>query len=122
MLQHNFLTYSGKIIISIILEIVYFPIWWYSVGLYRLLKNTANIFRNQEKSLGFLVWAKNILVPMYGQTDWAGRLISFLVRLVQVIGRGFVLTIWLIICLAIIIFWLALPPFLLLALIFQVLR
>jgi len=122
MLQHNFLTYSGKIIVSIILEIVYFPIWWYSVGFYRLLKNTWNLFRNQEKSLGFLVWAKNILVPMYGQTDWAGRLISFLVRLVQVIGRGFVLTIWLIICLAIIIFWLALPPFLLLALIFQVLR
>jgi len=122
MLQHNFLTYSGKIIVSIILEIVYFPIWWYSVGFYRLLKNTWNLFRNQEKSLGFLVWAKNILVPMYGQTDWAGRLISFLVRLVQVIGRGFVLTIWLIICLAIIIFWLVLPPFLLFALIFQILR
>ena len=122
MLQHNFLTYSGKIIVSIILEIVYFPIWWYSVGFYRLLKNTWNLFRNQEKSLGFLVWAKNILVPMYGQTDWDGRLISFLVRLVQVIGRGLVLTIWLIICLAIIIFWLALPLFLLFTLIFQVLR
>ena len=122
MLQHNFLTYSGKIIISIILEIVYFPIWWYSVGFYRLLKNTWNLFCNQEKSLGFLVWAKNILVPMYGQIDWAGRLISFLVRLVQVICRGFVLFVWLLVCLVIIIFWLVLPPFLLLALIFQVLR
>jgi hypothetical protein len=121
MLQHNFLTYGGKIIISLILEILYFPIWWYSVGFYRLLKNVWDFWRNQEKSLGFLIWAKNIFVPMYGQSDWAGRLISFLVRLVQIIFRGFVLLLWLLVCLVVVILWLALPLLLIFALIFQLL-
>jgi len=122
MLQHNFLTYSGKIIILLILEVVYFPLWWYSVGFGRLVRDVWNFWRDQEKVLGFSVWAKNIFVPMYGQSDWAGRLISFLVRLVQVIFRGLALFIWLIICLVIILFWLALPPLLIFAFIFQVLK
>lgn len=122
MIQHNFLTYSGKIIISLILEIIYFPVWWYSVGFFRLLKNVWCFWRDQEKSLGFAVWAKNIFVPMYGQNDWAGRLISFLVRLVQVIGRGLALLIWFMICVLLILFWLTLPLLLLTALFFQVLN
>lgn len=122
MLQHNFLTYSGKIVVSLVLEIVYFPIWWYSVGFYRLIINGGNFLRDQEKALGFMVWAKNIFVPMYGQADWAGRLISFIVRLVQIIARGFVMLIWLVIFLLVLIFWLALPLVLLLALFFQILK
>jgi hypothetical protein len=122
MLQHNFLTYSGKIIISLIFEIVYFPVWWYSVGLGRAIKNIWHFWRDQEKVLGFLVWAKNIFVPMYGQYDWAGRLISFMVRLVQIIFRGFVLFIWLILCLFALLAWLALPILLLIALAFQILK
>lgn len=122
MLQHNFFIYGGKIIVSLILEIVYFPIWWYSVGFGRTLKNVWNFWRDQEKILGFSVWAKNIFVPMYGQSDWAGRLISFLVRLVQVIFRGFALLIWLFICLVVLIIWLTLPVLIILALIFQILK
>jgi len=120
MFQHNFLTYGGKIIVSLALEIVYFPIWWYSVGFYRLLKNVWNFLCDQEKSLGFSVWAKNIFVPMYGQSDWAGRLISFFVRLVQIIFRGVALLFWIVICILLTIFWLALPLMLLLALFFQI--
>lgn len=122
MLQHNFLTYSGKLVVALILEIIYFPIWWYSVGFFRTTKNIYKFWRDQEKSLGFSVWAKNIFVPMYGQSDWAGRLISFLVRLVQVIFRGIALLIWLLICLVILIVWLALPIFLVIALFFQILK
>ncbi len=122
MMQHNFLTYSGKILLSLVFEIVYFPIWWYSVGLYRHLKNIWRFLRNQEKSLGFHVWLKNIFVPMYGQTDWAGRLISFLVRLVQVIGRGLILLVWIIFCFIALILWLVIPILLTIALFFQVLK
>lgn len=121
-MQHNFLTYSVKILLSLLFEILYFPIWWYSVGLLRHIKNIWNFLRNQERELGFHVWAKNILVPMYGQTDWAGRLISFLVRLVQVLGRGLILIIWLFFSLLALILWLALPLLLIAALFFQVLK
>ncbi|MFA4999847.1 MAG: hypothetical protein WC545_00595 [Patescibacteria group bacterium] len=122
MFSHNFLTYSGKIITQILGEILYFPIWWYSVGFIRRVKVSWSFLRNREISLGFSVWAKNIFVPMYGQRDFAGRLISFLVRLVQIIARGLVLFLWLIIVLLGLIFWLALPILLLIALAFQFLK
>lgn len=122
MWQHNFLSYIGKIILQIVGEILYFPIWWYSVGFFRLLKNVWRIFRNEEAALGFSVWLKNLFVPMYGQSDFAGRAISFFIRLVQIIFRGFILSVWLALLLLAVIFWLVLPIILLLALIFQVLK
>lgn len=122
MFQHNFLTYSGKIIISLFLEIVYFPIWWYSVGFFRFFGNVRLFLRGQAKASGFFVWAKNIFVPMYGQSDFAGRAISFFVRLVQVIFRGFILLLWTAICFLALIIWLAVPIFLTLALFFQILK
>lgn len=122
MLQHNFLTYIGKITLQIIGEILYFPIWWYTVGFLRLLKGVGGFWRDQEQSLGFLVWAKNWFRPMYGQYDWAGRIISFFVRTVQIIFRAFILAIWLILLIIILLLWLAAPVLLLLALAFQFLK
>ncbi len=121
-MTENFLSYGGKIIAQLLGEILYFPLWWYSVGFGRLLKNTWHFWHGQEESLGFWVWLKNIFVPMYGQYDMAGRVISFFVRLVQIIGRGFVLLIWLILLLVLIAIWLIIPPLLLLALVFQLWR
>ncbi|MFA5109022.1 MAG: hypothetical protein WC458_00540 [Patescibacteria group bacterium] len=122
MLNHNFLTYSGKIIIQILGEILYFPIWWYSVGFGRLLKGVWRFWRDREKSLGFGIWLKNIFVPMYGQRDIASRIISFLMRLVQIIFRGVILVFWLMILLFLLAAWLAFPLGLLLALSFQFLK
>ena len=122
MLRHNFLSYSGKIIISLILEIVYFPIWWYSVGFFRIAKNIWRFFLGREQSLGFSIWLKNIFVPMYGQHDWAGRLISFFIRLIQIVFRGLVLFFWGLISLFLVFSWLALPILLVLALAFQILK
>lgn len=122
MLKHNFLTYGGQIILQILGEILYFPIWWYSVGFGRLIKNAWRFWRNQERTLGFSIWAKNIFVPMYGQRDWASRIISFFVRLVQIIARGIILMFWLLIILIILILWLAFPLLLLLAIAFQFLK
>lgn len=122
MLRHNFLSYSGKIIISLILEIVYFPIWWYSVGFFRIAKNIWRFFLGREKALGFSIWLKNIFVPMYGQYDWAGRLISFFIRLIQIAFRGIVLFFWGLISLFLVFGWLALPILLVIALAFQILK
>ena len=46
---------------------------------------------------------------MYGQYDWEGRLISFIIRLLQIIFRTFLLIIWTILSLIPIIIWVALP-------------
>jgi len=117
--SHNFLTYSGKIILQILGEILYFPLWWYTVGFARLVKGVWRFLGNQEINLGFSVWLKNIFVPMYGQRDIAARLISFAVRTVQIIARGLVLIFWLLVVILILILWLVFPLALLLALSFQ---
>ena len=116
MLNHNFLTYSGKVILQIFGEILYFPVWWYSVGFARAAKSVFRFWRAREASLGFSVWLKNIFVPMYGQRDLAGRVISFVMRLVQIIFRGVVLLFWLGLVLMALIIWLIFPILLFLGL------
>jgi len=119
MLNSNFLAQTGKIFLQIIGKIIYFPIWWYSLGFGRLIKSAGRFWRNQERSLGFLVWVKNIFVPMYGQRDWMGRIISFVVRLVQIIARGIALLFWSLILILILLLWLVFPFLLIVATIFQ---
>jgi hypothetical protein len=119
MQAHNFLTYGLKIVFQTLGNIIYFPFWWYSVGFVETIKKEAIFFRNQEKALGFSVWLTNIFVPMYGQADAAGRIISFFIRLVQIIARGLALLLWLALVIAGAILWLALPLLLIVALFFQ---
>lgn len=120
MFKHNFLSYGSQIILKTLAEIIYFPIWWYSFGLVEIIKKGWRFFIERERALGFRVWLKNILVPMYGQYDMAGRIISFFIRLVQVIARGIFLIFWLVLVIASILLWLAVPIFLFIALFFQI--
>jgi hypothetical protein len=122
MINRNPLTHSGRIITQIIGQILYFPVWWYTVGFVRLVRGAWRFFRNQEKSLAWSIWIKNLFVPMYGQNDWAGRLISFFVRSAQILGRSVVLFFWLALILLFIILWLAAPLLILLATAFQFVR
>ncbi|HZJ41638.1 MAG TPA: hypothetical protein VFD51_01320 [Patescibacteria group bacterium] len=119
MLKHNFFTYSSQIILKTIIEILYFPIWWYSLGLIETINKGWRFWLERERSLGFRIWVKNIFVPMYGQNDWAGRLISFFIRLVQIVFRALILLFWLAIYIAIILIWLSFPILLFIALSFQ---
>ncbi len=108
-MEHNSLTYFGKVILSVAWDFLYFPIWWYSAGLFDLVKRLGRFVRQQEESLAFSIWLKNIFVPMYGQSDFAGRVISFVIRLVQVIYRGSALLIIILISLILMILYLVLP-------------
>lgn len=119
MQSHNFFTYGLKIIFQTLGNIFYFPFWWYSVGFAETLKKEWIFFSNQEKNLGFRIWLANIFVPMYGQSDAAGRIISFFIRLIQIIVRGLVLLFWLALVIVGAILWLALPLLLVVALFFQ---
>jgi len=108
-MEHNSFTYFAKILARVIWDFLYFPIWWYSAGLLKTVRGVGHFYHHQEVSLNFLVWLKNIFVPMYGQHDIAGRLISFFIRVVQIIYRGFAMLLVLIIGLVFIAFYLTLP-------------
>lgn len=120
MLSQNFLTYIPTALLELVAKFLYFPIWWYSVGLFKRIKSLFLFLKGKEKELGVSVWLKNIFVPMYGQRDIAGRLISFVIRFFQVIIRGFILFIWFILSFLMLLLWIFFPVALCFALVIQI--
>ncbi|MFA6306359.1 MAG: hypothetical protein WCV70_00880 [Patescibacteria group bacterium] len=118
-MSNSFIFYGLQILIELIQDILYFPAWWYSRGLLNIIMGVMNFLINKQKSLALFVWVKNIFRPMYAQYDWQGMLISFFMRLVQIIFRSIVMLLWLIFSLAVIIFWILFPVFVIYEIIFQ---
>lgn len=119
MISNNSYAYSFKIFIEILVEILYFPLWWYSRGLFWFLKYLFDFIRSKEKSLALFVWCKNILKPMYKQNDWQGFLISFVMRLFQIIFRSFLMLVFILLSLFALFLWIFIPLFIIYELIFQ---
>lgn len=94
-----------------LLDFVYFPIWWYSAGTLRAAKACVGYFQSGNARLAPGLWLQNIFVPMFGQYDWQGRIISFIMRVAQIIGRSLALLVWLGVCLALFFAWLVFPIF-----------
>jgi hypothetical protein len=74
---------------------------------------------NSLKRLNLLVWIKNIFVPMYGQRDITGVLVSIFMRLVQIIFRSVAYIFILVSGLIALALWLILPALVLAGIIFQ---
>jgi hypothetical protein len=117
MIKTSNLTLIG-IFTDILIDIVFFPFWWYSLGLVKIVKKLINFIADKEKSLALSVWIKNIFTPMYGQRDIQGFLISFFIRLVQIIFRSLILIFWTIIALVIFWLWIIFPALV----IYQIIR
>ncbi len=65
-----------------------FPVWWYSEGLFKVLKNVGLFVKGYARRLALMVWVKNIFVPMFGRYDWQSRIISVFMRSVNIVFRG----------------------------------
>ncbi|MBI5370292.1 hypothetical protein HZA85_03830 [Candidatus Uhrbacteria bacterium] len=92
------------------LRIVGFPIWWYGPGLALFLKRLLQTAGSLAESLALKVWMKNLFVPMYGDTSFAGRAISFGIRLVMIISRTVGLFLYAILLMVLFVLYLVLPP------------
>jgi len=90
-------------------EILYFPLWWYSVGLAKTADFCLKSIKSMEMRLGLKIWIKNIFKPMFGQYDIPGKLISFFMRVFQIIARGLILILWSVLMLTFICVWICLP-------------
>lgn len=80
--------------VDLIGGVLAFPLWWYTRGLAQVSASAAASVKNAAALLSLGVWAKNLFVPMYGDDSFAGRAISFGIRLVMVIARGFGVLAW----------------------------
>ena len=118
MAKNSNLTLTG-IFTDIFIDIVFFPFWWYSLGLAKTVKNLAGFVAGKEKSLALMIWIKNIFVPMYGQRDIQGAIISFFIRLIQIIFRSVILLFWVIIAVALFWLWVLVPILIVYMIIFQ---
>lgn len=79
------------------------------MGLVKFISYLRGFLSYRQKSLGLGVWIKNIFVPMYGQRDWQGVLISIFIRIMQIVFRSIAMTIWLVVAIAMLILWLTFP-------------
>ncbi len=90
-------------------DIVYAPIWWYTGGAVFIYKWLVSTSASTWHSVGLAVWIKNIFTPMFQQYDWQGRIISFFMRLFQIIFRFVGFTIIFVLYLAAFLGWFLLP-------------
>lgn len=110
----------AKTLLHFLKEIFYFPIWWYTRGLFLLLIKIKNFLANREKAMALFVWIKNIFRPMYGQNDWVGVLVSFGVRVVEIFLKSLLMIFWIIVALLVLIVYLIAPIFVVYQIIYQI--
>lgn len=101
------------ILIDVIGDIIYFPFWWYTKGLVRFFKNYIRRLRSHAANTAVLLWLKNLFVPMFGQRDIAGKLISFFARVFQIIIRAVFLSVLFVWETILLFLWIIMPFFVL---------
>src|SRR3989339_998407 len=102
---------AQRILLEFVVDIIYFPIWWFTAGARHALLFCVGLVQEANAMLAPGLWLKNIMVPMFGQWDWQGRIMSFFMRLVNVIIRTILLFLWIILVFILFILWLAVPAF-----------
>jgi hypothetical protein len=76
------------LIVDLIGSVAWFPVWWYTKGFQRMVNAASRALQYRASSYAFRIWIRNFFVPMYGQHDWAGRLVSIFMRFIVLVGRS----------------------------------
>ena len=77
-----------RLVLEFLFDFIYAPLWWYTAGIVRAGRFSARMIAAGNAQFAPGVWIAHIFVPMFGQYDWQGRLVSFFVRLVNVCVRS----------------------------------
>ena len=101
-------------------SLVKWPLWWYSSGLVLIGGKLFGSVKSLAKTVALGVWMRNIFTPMFGQNDWQSRIISFFMRIFQIIFKLIKLFFWSILMIGLYILYLVLPIFAVFGLAFQV--
>lgn len=103
------------VFIDVFGSLAWFPAWWYTTGLMRVIHAAGRGLAYRRAQYGFRIWIRNFFVPMYGQYDLTGKLVSVFMRFVVLVGRAIAYVVEAIVYLAGILCW-AVAPILFLAL------
>ena len=120
MMQKSVGTKVARFVLKdIVFDLITWPLWWYSAGLIDAFFRMVDTFRQANDEVALTIWIKNIFVPMYGDYSWQGRLISFFMRVVQIIIRGLLVFGWFVFAIFVFLIWILLPLFVLYQLIYN---
>ena len=97
------------LIVDLVGDIIYFPLWWYTQGLTKVAQTFYLNLRSTARNLALRLLLLNILKPMFGQYDRAGRIISFFMRLIILVGRLIYFAAYSLLLSLLLILWLGLP-------------
>ncbi len=97
------------VLVDVLLEVIYFPIWYYTSGTLKVLRQMGKHLRALAASLNLRILWKFLLQPMYGQTDIWGRIISLVMRVLQFIVLSLLSLIYSLVWLVVLVLWLILP-------------
>ena len=98
-----------SLILDMIGEILYFPIWWYSRGLLNILNYFISSIRDTNRNLALTLLFKSLFKPMFGVQDRSGRIISLFMRLILVLARLLIFILLLFFYVLVVLFWAVLP-------------
>ncbi|GMU25467.1 MAG: hypothetical protein AMXMBFR16_03720 [Candidatus Uhrbacteria bacterium] len=91
-------------------SIAWYLIWWYTKGLQKVVRAAIQQLEYRFRSYAFGIWIRNFFVPMYGQYDWSGRLISVFMRFFVILGRGIAIVFESLVYAAGVVLWIIAPP------------
>lgn len=92
-------------------RILYFPLWWYSIGLKKRLSGLFHGIRTQFHNLGIIIMFKYLFKPMFGERSRSGRIISFFMRSLLLFWRLFLFLILTGVRVVLVLLWIILLPF-----------
>lgn len=98
-----------RIIIDVLVHVLLFPFWWITANVWRTLRFIADMIRTGNEELAPWLWLRNVFVPMFGQTDIQGRIVSVVMRLVNVVFRVIFLALWSAVSVCMGLVWLSVP-------------
>lgn len=111
-MTQNILWQSIKlIIIDLIGEVLYFPVWWYSQGLFKTAIYVFGSIKSTSRNLALSLMIKSLFKPMFAQYDRTGRIISFFMRLLLLVARSVFFIFTSVFYCLFLIFWIILPVF-----------
>ncbi len=99
------------VIVDLVLNIIYFPVWWYTIGLMKVVRLVVREARSLAQTFNLKILFQSLLIPMFGQYDLAGRIISFFVRIVYTSGLFVISIVYTVLLCCMLLIWLTLPLF-----------
>ncbi len=90
-------------------NVLYFPIWWYTAGLRKRCRGFWRSVKNWSRYLALKILLTNLFRPMFGQYNWQGRIISFVMRIIQLFFSLIIFLVGLVVLVILLLLWIFLP-------------